>query len=82
MLISPFASLSRLVSEKTIKKPTEPILIIHGTADSLVPVHHAKILYKQRSNNTTLHLLDKKDHRETFWADETPTLILKWLEGF
>jgi hypothetical protein len=44
-------------------------------------VHHAKILYKQRSNNTTLHLVDKKDHRETFWADETPSLVSDWLEG-
>jgi pimeloyl-ACP methyl ester carboxylesterase len=95
-LISPFASLSRLVaekylfsnwilkddypSEKTIQKLTAPILIIHGTADTLVPVHHAKILYKQRSNNTSLHLLDKKDHREVFWAEETPSLISNWLQ--
>jgi pimeloyl-ACP methyl ester carboxylesterase len=97
VLISPFASLSRLVSEKypfsdwllkddypsekTIQKLTAPILIIHGTADRLVPVHHAKILYEQRSNNTTLHLLDKKDHRETFWADETPSLVSDWLKN-
>ena len=95
-LISPFASLSRLVaekylfsnwilkddypSEKTIQKLTAPILIIHGTADTLVPVHHAKILYKQRSNNTSLHLLDKKDHREVFWAEETQSLISNWLQ--
>jgi pimeloyl-ACP methyl ester carboxylesterase len=95
VLISPFASLSRLVaekylfsnwilkddypSEKTIQKLTAPIIIIHGTADTLVPVHHAKILYEQRSNNTTLHLLDGKEHRETFWAEETPALIWGWL---
>ena len=82
VLISPFASLSRLVAEKypfadwslkddypseqTIQKLTAPILIIHGTADTLVPVHHAEILYKQRSNNTSLHLLEGKDHREGF----------------
>lgn len=96
VLISPFASLSRLVgekypfsnwvlkdtypSEKTIQKLTAPILIIHGTADTLVPVHHAKILYKQRSNNTSLHLLDGKDHREVFWAEETPVIISNWLQ--
>ena len=96
-LISPFASLSRLVkekypfsnlilkddypSEKTIQKLVAPIIIIHGTADTLVPVHHAEILYKQRSNNTSLHLLDKKEHREAFWAKETPVLILNWLKG-
>ena len=96
-LISPFASLSRLVkekypfsnlilkddypSEKTIQKLVAPIIIIHGTADTLVPVHHAEILYKQRSNNTSLHLLDKKEHREAFWAKETPVLISNWLKG-
>ena len=97
VLISPFASLSRLVSEKypfsdwvlkddypsekTIQKLTVPILIIHGTADALVPVHHAKILYNQRSKNTTLHLLDGKDHREAFWASKTPFLISNWLKN-
>lgn len=96
-LISPFASLSRLVAEKypfadwilkddypseqTIQKLTAPILIIHGTADTLIPVHHAEILYKQRSNNTSLHLLEEKDHREAFWADETFTLISNWLKS-
>jgi hypothetical protein len=25
--------------------------------------------------NTSLHLLDKKDHKEVFWATETPVLI-------
>ena len=27
-----------------------------------------------------LHLLDKKDHREVFWAEETPILISSWLQ--
>ena len=96
VLISPFASLSRLVaekypfsnwilkdnypSEKTIQKLTAPILIIHGTTDTLVPVHHAKILYQQRPQNTSLHLLDNKEHRETFWAEKTPLLISNWLK--
>ena len=97
VLISPFASLSRLVgekyplsnwvlkddypSEKTIQKLTAPILIIHGTTDSLVPVHHAQLLYSKRKENTSLHFLDKKDHREAFWAKETPELILNWLKN-
>ena len=98
VLISPFASLSRLVaekyplsnwvlkddylSEKNIQKLKAPILIIHGTADTLVPVHHAKILYEKREKDTILHLLDKKDHREAFWAYETPKLISDWLKDF
>jgi pimeloyl-ACP methyl ester carboxylesterase len=96
-LISPFASLSRLVaekypfsnwilkddypSEKTIQKLTAPIIIIHGTADTLVPVHHAKILYEQRKNNAELHLLEGKEHREAFWAEETHILISNWLKS-
>ena len=95
VLISPFASLSRLVaekypfsnlilkdgypSEKTIQKLNDPILIVHGTSDTLVPVHHAEILYKQREKNTSIHLLEGKDHREVFWAKETPVLIREWL---
>jgi pimeloyl-ACP methyl ester carboxylesterase len=97
VLISPFASLSRLVAEKypfsnwvlkdtypsedLIQNLNMPILIIHGTADKLVPVHHAKILYSKRTEKTSLHLLDQKDHREAFWANETPLLILDWLKG-
>ena len=97
ILISPFASLSRLVaekylfsdwvlkdnypSEKIIKNLMVPILIIHGTADTLVPVHHAKILYEQKRQTTSLHLLEGKGHREAFWADETPVLILNWLNN-
>ena len=96
-LISPFASLSRLVtekypfsdwilkddypSEKNIQKFTNPILIIHGTADTLVPIHHAKILYEKSKNNAELHLLAEKGHRETFWANETPLLISNWLKS-
>ena len=68
-------------SEKTIQKFTDPILIIHGTADTLVPFYHAKILYEQRKNNAELHLLAEKGHRETFWAEETPTLISNWLKS-
>ena len=68
-------------SEKTIQKLTAPIIIIHGTADTLVPVHHAKILYEQRKNNTDLHLLAEKGHREAFWAEETPILISNWLKS-
>ena len=97
VLISPFASLSRLVSEKypfsdwilkddypsekIIQKFTAPILIVHGTADTLVPEHHAKILYEQRKNNAELNLLDGKGHREVFWAEETPALISNWLKS-
>ena len=94
-LISPFASLSRLVAEKypfsdwilkddyqseqTIQKIQKPVLIIHSIADNLIPVHHAEILHKN-STNSSLHLLDKKDHRGTFWAQETPALISSWLK--
>lgn len=97
VLISPFASLSRLVaekypfsnwvlkddypSEKLIQNLKPPILIIHGTSDTLVPVHHAKILYKTRKENTSLHLLENKDHRGAFWATETPALISDWLKN-
>ena len=97
VLIAPFASLSRLVaekypfsdwilkdnypSEKSIQNITKPILIIHSTTDNLIPVHHAKILYEKRANYASLHLLDKKDHRGTFWAEETPILISDWLKN-
>ena len=63
-----------------LQKLAAPILIIHGTADTLVPVHHAKILYEQRRKDTVLHLLDGKGHREAFWADETPVFISDWLK--
>ena len=96
VLISPFASLSRLVaekypfsdwilkddfpSEKIIQNFEKPILIIHSLKDNLIPTHHAKILYNIRSDYATLHLIDKKDHRGTFWAEETPIFILDWLK--
>ena len=97
VLISPFASLSRLVaekypfsdwilkdnypSEKIIQNLNKPILIIHSLTDNLIPAHHAKILHEKRSEYANLHLLDKKDHRGTFWAKETPELISNWLKN-
>lgn len=97
VLLAPFASLSRLVaekypfsdwvlkdtypSEKIMRSLHVPVVIIHSVADTLIPVHHAIILAQQRKENTSLYMLDGKDHRGTFWDERAFLFISDWLKN-
>ena len=97
ILISPFASLSRLVGEKIRWLPTgillhdrfenidkiaavdAPILILHGDADRLIPVSHARALADARPE-TELAIFPGYGH-ELAWRGEAETRMHEFLTG-
>ncbi len=95
VLISPFASLTQLVSEKLKILPVSfllrdhyrndeklvemggPILILHGTADTLIPVNHARQL-AQGDDNVQLIEFDGVGH-DLAWHDAAEQAVLTFL---
>lgn len=52
-----------------LKKNKKPVLIIHGTNDSLVPVWHAKKNFAEANNRKQLELFDGCGHSEMRWVE-------------
>jgi pimeloyl-ACP methyl ester carboxylesterase len=52
-----------------------PLLIMHGTADWLVPVRHARVLYAQAAEPKTLVLIERGLHAETMLVDDPEPLV-------
>jgi fermentation-respiration switch protein FrsA (DUF1100 family) len=48
-----------------------PLFIIHGDADSLVPVHHAQMLYEAAGEPKELWRLPGVDHVGAYFADRS-----------
>lgn len=98
ILTAPFASLSRIVSEKPlpfasfvlqdryiseefIKSYKNPLLIIHGKKDRLLPYHHGEILYKNAASaDKKLVLLENETHKSVFFEQKNVPIILNWLQ--
>jgi alpha/beta superfamily hydrolase len=58
----------------------KPLLLIHGTADSILPDQCSRVLYEAASDPKTLKLLDGADHRMTGRGDELLELVEGWIE--
>lgn len=56
-----------------------PLLILHGTADNIVPVSQAHTMYKLAADPKQLILYQGGDHHLTGHAAEATTAIAAWL---
>ena len=67
-------------SEEYIKNYRNPLLIVHGKNDRLIPYHHAEILYENSvSEDKTLVLLPEENHQTIFMEEKNLPVIFKWL---
>ncbi|HJU29253.1 MAG TPA: hypothetical protein VJ718_08785 [Candidatus Binataceae bacterium] len=58
-----------------------PLLLIHGTADTILPDRCSRILYERARDPKTLKLFEGADHRLREVPDELYTLVSDWLEA-
>lgn len=66
-----------------LKKYTGPLLIIHGKKDTLIPVHHAQILYDNAvSPEKQIVLLDNESHTSIFFQEKNIPYIMEFLQSF
>lgn len=65
-----------------VKRIIEPIMIIHGDADELVPLYHAKDLYASSNEPKVLEIIDSGDHRlsNSQVRKRAIDLSLKWFK--
>jgi pimeloyl-ACP methyl ester carboxylesterase len=57
----------------------KPLLLIHGTADTVLPDQCSRMLYKRAGEPKTLKLFDGADHRLSQVGDELFTLVEEWI---
>ncbi|NIQ08955.1 MAG: alpha/beta hydrolase, partial [Gammaproteobacteria bacterium] len=57
-------------NEKKIDKITVPLLLIHGTRDSIVPPGMGKKLHALAPEPKELHLIEGADHNDGFYFNE------------
>jgi len=61
------------------KLKPKPLLLIHGTADTVPPDQSSRVLYQRAGEPKTLKLLDGGDHRLTRFGDELFKLVADWI---
>lgn len=54
-----------------ISRLKSPLLLIHGTADSIVPVEMGKKLFELAPEPKQLHLMEGADHNDGYFLNET-----------
>jgi dienelactone hydrolase len=59
----------------------KPLLLIHGTADTILPDDCSRMLYEQAGEPKMLKLFDGADHRLSGRTDELFTLVRGWIEA-
>lgn len=59
-----------------------PLLLVHGTADELVPVDNARLLFQQAGEPKELVLLPGADHHLSAHQVEAGRATLKWLQQY
>jgi alpha-beta hydrolase superfamily lysophospholipase len=57
----------------------KPLLLIHGTDDTILPDQCSRMLYEQAGEPKTLKLFEGGDHRLTRFGDELFTLVEGWI---
>lgn len=57
----------------------KPLLLIHGTADTILPDECSRILYEKAREPKTLKLFDGADHRMNPVGDELFALVQSWI---
>lgn len=56
-----------------------PLLLIHGTADEVVPLEDARLLYSSAGEPKELSLIEGADHRFSDHAEKVWTVFFRWL---
>ena len=76
-------NLKKHSSEKAIKKSRLPFLIIHGSEDSFVPTEMSRSIYKARTENTRLVIVDGAAHVRSHLVNEQLYIaeIVKFIEN-
>jgi len=70
-------------SDEYLKNYTNPVLIIHGKKDTVIPYHHSQTLYTTaQSTDKHLFLLEGENHISLFWNQKNIPFILKFLKKF
>ncbi len=71
------AEFDQVATEKVISKVRVPVLIVHGTEDELIPVHHAHQL-AERAPAGELYIIEGADHVLRM-VPEALDAVLAWL---
>jgi pimeloyl-ACP methyl ester carboxylesterase len=58
----------------------KPLLLIHGTADTILPAQCSRLLFERADEPKTLRLFEGGDHRLRDFGDELYALVSDWLE--
>ena len=59
----------------------KPLLLIHGTADTVLPDECSRVLYERAREPKTLKLIEGADHRLSRHGEELFALVLDWLKS-
>ena len=58
-----------------------PLLLIHGTGDTILPDQSSKMIYESAQEPKTLKLFEGADHRLSTVGDELYALVQDWIES-
>lgn len=71
----------RLESEKYIAEYKNPLLVVHGGSDSLIPPHHSQIMFNRAvSKDKEFVLVPGVNHNQLFYDEENHQVIFNWLQ--
>jgi alpha/beta superfamily hydrolase len=59
----------------------KPLMLIHGTADTILPEQCSRMLYERAAEPKVLKLFEGADHRFTGRGDELLAMVQDWLES-
>jgi alpha-beta hydrolase superfamily lysophospholipase len=69
---------------KALKETRCPILIVHGSLDEIVPLSHAKVLYKNANEPKNIQIIEGADHRltDSSHRGRAVELTLEWFKKY